>query len=158
MDKGLMRKETYLLTKTCYTKHIYAALMLYTGRWAIKNMNGKFLHDMLINWLYGGIRTLLFLWWAITVEPVLKRTCIEGPPVPPLNKKFIPTKCMYVFLWLVLSQKRCDILSQKHLHYKKRWSQESASYWKTLRCKITVRSRRKDIPARLCRTLACKAS
>jgi len=40
-------------------------------------MNGKFLHDMLVNWLYGGIRTLLFLWWTIIVEPVLKGTCIE---------------------------------------------------------------------------------
>jgi len=28
----LMRKETYLLTKTCYTKHNYTALMLYTER------------------------------------------------------------------------------------------------------------------------------
>jgi len=28
----LVRKETYLLTKTCYAKHIYAALMLYTER------------------------------------------------------------------------------------------------------------------------------
>jgi len=38
-------------------------------------------HDMFVNWLYGGIRTLLFLWWTITVEPVLKGTCIERPPV-----------------------------------------------------------------------------
>jgi len=37
-------------------------------------MNGKFL---LVNWLYSGIQTLLILWWAIKVEPVLKRTCIE---------------------------------------------------------------------------------
>jgi len=44
-------------------------------------MTGKFLHDMLVNWLYSGIRTLLFFWWAITVEPVLKETCIERPPV-----------------------------------------------------------------------------
>jgi len=44
-------------------------------------MNGKFLHDMLVNWLYGGIRSLLFLWWAITVEPVLKVTSIEIPSV-----------------------------------------------------------------------------
>jgi len=36
------------------------------------NMNGKFLHDMFANWFYGGIRTLLFLWWTITVEPVLE--------------------------------------------------------------------------------------
>jgi len=43
-----------------------------------KNLNGKFLHGMLVNWLYGGIRTLLFLLWAITVEPVLKGTCIEN--------------------------------------------------------------------------------
>jgi len=80
-------------------------------------MNGKFLYDiMLVNWLYGGIWTLLFLWWAITVEPVLKGTCIERPPV---YKQYIPTKCMHVFLWLVPSQKRCDILSQKHLRCKK---------------------------------------
>jgi len=26
-----------------------------------KYMNGKFLHDMLVNWLYDVIRTLLFL-------------------------------------------------------------------------------------------------
>jgi len=39
----------------------YKALMLYAER-SIKNMNGKFLHDMLVNWLYfSGIRTLLFL-------------------------------------------------------------------------------------------------
>jgi len=50
-----MTKETKLLTKTCYTKHIYAALMLYTERRGIKNMNGKFLHD---------IRTYqLVVWW-----------------------------------------------------------------------------------------------
>jgi len=36
---------------------------------------------MLVNWLYGGVRTLLFLWWAITVEPVLKGICIKRPPV-----------------------------------------------------------------------------
>jgi len=40
-------------------------------------MNDKFLHDMLVNWLYGGIWTLLFLWWTIAAEPVLKGTCIE---------------------------------------------------------------------------------
>jgi len=44
-------------------------------------MDTKFLHDVLVNWLYDGIRTLLFLWWTITVEPVLKWTCIERPPV-----------------------------------------------------------------------------
>jgi len=44
-------------------------------------MNGKFFHDMLVSWLYGGIRTLLFLWWTITVEPILKGTCIEIPLV-----------------------------------------------------------------------------
>jgi len=50
------------LTKTCYTKHIYAILMLHTERRGLKiYLNGKFLHDMLVNWLYGGIRTLLFL-------------------------------------------------------------------------------------------------
>jgi len=38
-------------------------------------MNGKFLHDVVVNWLYGGIRTLLF--WTITVKPVLNGTCIE---------------------------------------------------------------------------------
>jgi len=42
----------------------------------------------------GGIRTLLL---AITVEP---GTHIERPPKNSLNKKFIPTKCMHVFLWL----------------------------------------------------------
>jgi len=39
-------------------KTYYTTLMLHTG---IKNMDRKFLHDMLANWLYGGIRTLLFL-------------------------------------------------------------------------------------------------
>jgi len=56
--------------------------MLHTERRGLEiYMNGKFLHDMLVNWLYGGIRKLLFLWWTITVEPVLKGTCIEIPPV-----------------------------------------------------------------------------
>jgi len=50
-----MRKETYLLTKLCYAKHIYTALMLYIERRGIKNMNGKFLHDMPVHWLYDGI-------------------------------------------------------------------------------------------------------
>jgi len=30
--QGLMRKKPYLLTKTCYTKHIYTTLMLHTER------------------------------------------------------------------------------------------------------------------------------
>jgi len=63
--------------------------MLYAERGGIKNMNSKFLHDMLDNWLYfSGIRTLLFLWWTITVEFVLKGTCIEGPPVYKDHQKF----------------------------------------------------------------------
>jgi len=81
-------------------KNIYTALVLFTERKGIKNMNGKFLHDMLVNWLYSGIRTLLFLWWAITVEPALKGTCLEG------NRDHLSMKTR-----LVLSQKRCDILS-----------------------------------------------
>jgi len=71
-----MRKETYLLT----TKNIfYKALMLHTKRRSIKHTNVKFLHDVLVNWLY--FITLLFLWWAITVELVLKGTFIERPSV-----------------------------------------------------------------------------
>jgi len=83
-----------------------------------KKMNDKFLHDMLVNRLYGGIRTSLFVWWTITVEPVLKGPCIERQPWNSPNKQLIPTKCIHVFLWLVLSQK-CDILFQKHLWCKK---------------------------------------
>jgi len=62
---------------------------------------------MLVNWFYSGIRTLLFLWWTIIVESVLKGICIERPPVSKnsLNKQFIPTKYIHVFLWLVLPQK-----------------------------------------------------
>jgi len=41
-------------------------------------MNGKFLRDMFVNWLYGGIRKLLFLWWTIAVK---SGTCIERTPV-----------------------------------------------------------------------------
>jgi len=92
----LLRKETYLLTKNiCYTKHIYTALMYVQKEEVQKNVDGKFLHDMLVNWLYSGIRTLLFLWWGITVEPVLKGNCIERPPKNSLNKQFIPTKCIH---------------------------------------------------------------
>jgi len=36
-------------------------------------MNGKFLHDMLVNWLYR--------YSTVTVDPVLKGTCIEIPSV-----------------------------------------------------------------------------
>jgi len=36
---------------------------------------------MLVNWLYNGIKTLLFLWWTITVRSVSKGTYIERPPV-----------------------------------------------------------------------------
>jgi len=32
----LIKKETYLLTKTCYIKHIYATLMLHTERRGLK--------------------------------------------------------------------------------------------------------------------------
>jgi len=72
-------------------------------------MNGKFLHDMLVNWLYGGIIVLVMGYYS--------GTCLEGnlhrkTTCTTLNKQFIPTKCIHVFLRLVLGQKRCDILSQ----------------------------------------------
>jgi len=74
--------------------------MLYTERKGKKNMNGKFLHDMLVNWCTSSaIRTLLFLWWAITVEPVLKETCIERSPVYKDHLKILLSKvhtCIFV--------------------------------------------------------------
>jgi len=83
-------------------------------------MNSKFLHDMLVNWLYGGIRTLLFLRWAITVKPILKGTCIEKPPVPSKNSLnkwlYLKSACMYFVACAVSS----DILSQKHLRCKRK--------------------------------------
>jgi len=103
-----------------YKTYLYTTLMFHTG---IKIMNGKFLHDiMLVNWLYGGIRTLLFLWWIITVESVLKGTCIEDHLSIKTTKKLwissLYPQCIHVFLWLVLSQK--DILSQKDLWCKRK--------------------------------------
>jgi len=87
--------------------------MLHTERWGLNiYMNDKFLHDMR---LYDGVRTLLFLWWTITVEPVLKGTCIEIPPVYKdhleilwISSLYPQSACMY--LWLVLSQKK-DVIS-----------------------------------------------
>jgi len=73
----LIRKENYLLTKTYVIYKIY--LCNFNVAYRYKNMNNKFLHDILVNWLYIGIRTLLLLCWTITVEPVLKGTCIERP-------------------------------------------------------------------------------
>jgi len=52
--------------------------MLYIQKEELKNMNGKFLRDMLVNWCtvvlehYYSCDGLL-----ITVEPVMKGTCIE---------------------------------------------------------------------------------
>jgi len=68
-------RDLFINKNICYSKHIYTTLMLHTG---IRNINIKFLHDMLVNWLYGSIRSLLFLWWTITVEAVLyrKTTCL----------------------------------------------------------------------------------
>jgi len=42
-------------------------------------MNGKFLHDMLVNWLYSGYYSCdgLLLWNL----RILKGTCVEIPPV-----------------------------------------------------------------------------
>jgi len=111
----LMRKETYLLTKNCYTKHIYTALMLYTERRGIK----KYERSMI--YLSTGCTSVVLehycscdglLQWNLSWrEPVLKGTCLERPPKNSLNKQFIPTKYIHVFLWLVLSKKRCDIIS-----------------------------------------------
>jgi len=55
---------------------------------------------MLVKWFYGGIRTLLFLWWTITVEPVLEGNLYRKTTLNSLNKQFIPTKCIHVFLCL----------------------------------------------------------
>jgi len=41
--------------------------MLHTG---IKNMNSKFLHDMLVKWFYGGIIVLMMDYYSGTWEPV----------------------------------------------------------------------------------------
>jgi len=101
--QDLMRKETYLLTKNMlYKTYLSNFLMLHTG---IKNMNDKFLYDMFVDWLYGGTWTLLFLWWTITVEPVLKGSFIEWPPWNSLNKQFIPTMYIHVFFSLCYLQK-----------------------------------------------------
>jgi len=106
-----------------------------------KNMNSKILHDMLVNWLYSGIRTLLLLWWAITVEPVFlyrNSTWI-----------LIPTKCIRGLCCL-----KKDVI-QKHLSCKK---------GKAKKVQITEQLKGvkslwgQDIPARLCRTPAYKAS
>jgi len=58
-------------------------------------MNSKFLHDMLVIWSYSGIRAIMFLWWAITVEPVLKGTCIERPPVYKDHLKILWISSLY---------------------------------------------------------------
>jgi len=107
--------------------HLYSFNVVYRKKRYKKIWTVNF-SDMLVN---CGIRTLLFLWWAITVQPVLKWACIERPPVYKdhlkilLIREFIPTKCIHMFLWLVLPQKRCDIPSQKHLWCKNRWGQVS---------------------------------
>ena len=55
-------RDLFINKNICNTKHIYTTLMLHTERRGLKYIytNGKFLHDMLVNWLYGGIRILLF--------------------------------------------------------------------------------------------------
>jgi len=60
--QDLVRKETYLLTKTYVIQKIFIAV--YRKKRYKNYMNGKFLH-MFVNWLYSGIRPLLFLWWTI---------------------------------------------------------------------------------------------
>jgi len=54
-----------------YKTYLYNFNVAYRKKRFKKYMNSKFLHDMFVNWLYGGIRTLLFLWWTITA-------CLEG--------------------------------------------------------------------------------
>jgi len=103
-------------------------------------MNGKFLHDMLVNWFFIGIRTLLFLWWTITVEPVLEGTCIERPPVYKDHLEILwisslyPQSAYMYFLWLVLSQKRCVILLQKNISDLKKGETTKVQVTKQLKC------------------------
>jgi len=100
-------------------------------------MNSKFLHDMLVNWLYGDIRILLFLWWAITVEPVLKGTCIERPCVYkdhlkiPWVSSLCPLSAYMYFCGLCCLKKDAISYPKNISDVIKRRGQESASYWMT---------------------------
>jgi len=45
-------------------------------RYCIKDMNGKFLHGMLVSWFYGGIRTLIVLVMDYYSETCLGRESV----------------------------------------------------------------------------------
>jgi len=64
-------RDLFINKNICYTKHIYTTLMLHTERRGLKiyiYMNSKFLHDMLVNWLYSCDG--LLLWNLSWKEPV----------------------------------------------------------------------------------------
>jgi len=122
----LMRKETS--KNICYG---YAALMLYTERRGIKNITSPWYACRLVVWWYY---TLLFLWWTITVEPVLKGTCIERSLVYKDYLKF-SEQAVYthkvhtcIFVACAVSKKMWYPIPKTSLQ---RRGQESASYWMT---------------------------
>jgi len=115
-------------------------------------MNGKFLHDMIVNWLYGGIRTLLFLWWAITMELVLKGTCIERPPKNSLNKVYPQSAYMY-FCGLCCLKK--DVISYpKNISDVKKGEAKKVQVTEQLKDVKSLWGQ--DISAKLCRNPAYK--
>jgi len=133
--------------------------MLYAERRG-KKMNGKFLHDMLVNWLYfGGIWTLLFLWWAITVEPVLKGTCIEGLPVYKDHILWISslyTQSVYMYFCGFWCLKK-DVIPypQTTSAVKEKARPRKCKLLNDFKVWNHCEARRKDIPARLCGNLLC---
>jgi len=131
----------------------------------IKNINGKFCNDMLVNWLYGGIRTLLFLWWTIIVELVLKGTSIERPLVIKDHLEILwisslyPTKSIHVQYFCGLCHFKKDVISySKNISDVKKVMQRKCKLLNNLKVWNHCEAKNKDISARLCRSPAHKAN
>jgi len=107
---------------------------------------------MLVNWFYGGIRTLLLLWWTITVEPVLEGNLYKKNHLEILWISSLYPQSAYMYL-CGLHCLKSDILFQRHLWWKKKRCQESASYWTK-----SLWGQEEDIPSRLCRNPSISTS
>jgi len=113
--------------------------------------------------LYGGIRTLLFLWWTIIVEPVLKETCTEIPPVYKDHLEILWISSLYpqstymYFCGLCCLKK--DVISySKNIFDVKKGEAKKEQVTEWFKDVKSLSGQEEKIPARLCRTPAYKAS
>jgi len=81
-------RDLFINKSICYTKHIYATLMLHTGIWTVN-----------FSMICLSTGCMVVLEHYSSCDGLLQRnqSCIERPPWNSLNKQFIPKKCIHVF-------------------------------------------------------------